>query len=89
MLVAYKLPVLVDTFHFHRILSVVGILIIQAGIFETQGLGLFVVRVISVSSEIEEGMNAFSLLGDIYSLLLQMAVSAMLKRGLTERTCSG
>ena len=37
----------------------------------------------------EEGMNAFSLLGDIYSLLLQMAVSAMLKRGLTERTCSG
>ena len=42
MLVAYKLPVLVDTSHFHRILSVVGILIIQAGIFETQGLGLFV-----------------------------------------------
>ena len=87
MLVAYKLPILVDTFHFHRILSVVGILIIQAGIFETQGLGLFVRQ--GVSSEMEEGMDAFSLLGDIYSLLLQMAVSAMLKRGLTERTCSG
>ena len=88
MLVAYKLPVLVDTFHFHRILSVVGILIIQAGIFETQGLGLFV-RQGDLCQFGEEGMNAFSLLGDIYSLLLQMAVSAMLKRGLTERTCSG
>ena len=42
MLVAHKLPVLVDTFHFHGILSVVGILIIQSGIFETQGLGLVV-----------------------------------------------
>ena len=42
MLVAYKLPVFVDTFHFHGILGVVGVLIIQSGIFETQGLGLVV-----------------------------------------------
>ena len=42
-----------------------------------------------ISSEMEEGMDAFSLLGDIYSLLLHIAVRAMLKWGLTERTCSG
>ena len=79
MLVAHKLPVLVDTFHFHGILSVVGILIIQSGIFETQGLGLVVCQGNLCQFGDGGGMDAFSLLGDIYSLLLHIAVRAMLK----------